>query len=115
MDRRLDLVLHQVEQIRTARDELGPRRARRRRHSLGRRARTFVGKGSHVLLQGTSLMASTMLEYAPQRQMLPLMRSRISSGVGCGRAVRSVLTRLGMPALISPSTATAEQICPGVQ
>ena len=56
-----------------------------------------------------------MLEYAPQRQMLPLMRSRSSALVTCGVAVRSALTWLGMPALISSSTATAEQIWPGVQ
>ena len=37
-------------------------------------------------LPATSVMASTMLEYAPQRQMLPLMRSRNSALVSCGCA-----------------------------
>ena len=46
-------------------------------------------------------MASAMLEYAPQRQMLPLMRSRSSALVACGAASRSALTWLGTPALIS--------------
>src|SRR5689334_3475490 len=48
--------------------------------------------------------ASTMPTYAPQRQMLPLMRSRISS------SVRSTFARFA-----SSSSATAEQIWPGVQ
>jgi hypothetical protein len=45
-----------------------------------------------------------------KRQMLPLMRSRISVAETSGSAVRSALTWLGMPALISSRTATAEQI-----
>ena len=56
-----------------------------------------------------------MFEYAPQRQMLPLMRSRSSALESSGRPVRLAVTWLGIPALISPSIATAEQICPGVQ
>ena len=48
----------------------------------------------------TCSMAATMLRYAPQRQMLPLINSRISSGV------------LARPSLIRP---IAEQIWPGVQ
>jgi len=47
--------------------------------------------------------------------MLPLIRSRSSAGLAAGRAARSAVTWLGMPASISPSTATAEQIWPGVQ
>jgi hypothetical protein len=41
-----------------------------------------------------------MLGYAPHRQMLPLINSRISSAV------------LAFPSAIKPA---AEQICPGVQ
>ena len=47
--------------------------------------------------------------------MLPLMRSRTSRSVGCGTSVKLGLTWLGIPERISSSTATAEQICPGVQ
>jgi hypothetical protein len=46
--------------------------------------------------------------------MLPLIRSRSSSTV-TRAASRLALTWLGTPALISSSTATAEQIWPGVQ
>ena len=45
-------------------------------------------------------IAATMFGYAPQRQMLPLISSRISSAV------------FALPSAMSP---TAEQICPGVQ
>ena len=45
--------------------------------------------------------------------MLPLMRSRSSAATACGTALRSALTWLGMPALISSSTATAETILRG--
>src|SRR5204863_4147827 len=113
--RRLDLKLHQVEQVGTAGDELRVRLARDGGCGIGGRVCALVGEGLHVRTPATSLIASTMFEYAPQRQMLPLMRSRSSSTVACGAAVRSALAWLGTPALISPSTATAEQICPGVQ
>src|SRR5207244_3338348 len=113
--RRLDVELHQVEQVGAAGDELRTGDAARGRGRIGRRLRAFVAERSHAFVPATSLIASMMFEYAPQRQMLPLMRSRSSAAVTCGAAVRSALTWLGMPALISPSTATAEQIWPGVQ
>ena len=40
-------------------------------------------------------MASTMFEYAPQRQLLPLLRSRISCSVERMGAVRNTVTGLG--------------------
>jgi hypothetical protein len=43
-------------------------------------------------------------------QRICIIRSRISSLVGCGTAVRSTVTWLGMPGLFSASTLTAEQI-----
>src|SRR4051812_22558999 len=110
-----DLQLHQIEQIRSARDELRAIVTSRRRRSFRRRTRAFVGEGFHPLLPATSEIASAMLEYAPQRQMLPLIRSRSSGPVSCDGAIKSRVAWLGMPALISPSIATAEQICPGVQ
>ncbi len=92
MLRRFDLELHEIEQIGAAGDELGSRPALRCCRCLSRRSRTLVGERFHVLLPATSAMASTMLEYAAQRQMLPLIRSRNSTGVIAGRAVRSALT-----------------------
>jgi hypothetical protein len=56
-----------------------------------------------------------MLLYAPQRQMLPLMRSRNSTVARLRLAVRSALAWLGMPGLHFLQHPTAEQICPGVQ
>ena len=43
------------------------------------------------------------------------MRSGISALLACIGALRSSVTWLGTPALISASVATAEQIWPGVQ
>src|SRR5688572_14515655 len=115
MRRRLDLELHQVEQVCAAGDELRVACLRGGRRSFGRRARALEGERFHTRLLETSVIASTMFEYAPQRQILPLMRSRSSAPVKRGAAVRFSLAWLGTPALISSSTATAEQICPGVQ
>ena len=81
----------------------------------GLRIGALVAEDFHAGLPATSVIASTIFEYAPQRQILPLMRSRNSSGVTSGFAFRSALTWLGMPRRISPSAATAEQIWPGVQ
>jgi len=47
--------------------------------------------------------------------MLPLMRSRSSATDSMGFAFRSPVTWLGTPRAISSSTATEEQIWPGVQ
>ena len=63
-------------------------------------------------------MAATIPGYAPQRQMLPLMRSLISSSERLKsrtRVRRFSVTWLASPFLASCSSATAEQICPGVQ
>ena len=53
-----------------------------------------------------SRMAGTRFAYAPQRQILPLMRSRISSGES---SIAPSVTALGQPASSSPSMPTAEQ------
>jgi hypothetical protein len=56
--------------------------------------------------------------YAPHRHRLPLIRSRISSGVRGGDPASgrtSSVAALGQPAACSSITAIAEQICPGVQ
>jgi hypothetical protein len=45
----------------------------------------------------TSSIAATMFGYAPQRQMLPLIRSRISAAVSRASRVRSGVTMLGQP------------------
>ena len=60
--RRLDLELHQIEQVRAARDELGAGPPRNGRCGLGRRARALIGEGLHPCLPATSVIASTMLE-----------------------------------------------------
>ena len=62
MRRRLDLQLHQVEQVGAAGDELGARDARGGRGGLGGRLRALVGEGLHACLPATSVIASTMLE-----------------------------------------------------
>src|SRR5205085_8626330 len=88
---RLDLQLHQVQQVGAAGDELRGRMARHRSGGFGGRVGAFVGEGLHVRTPATSEIASTMLEYAPQRQMLPLMRSRSSSADSSGRTLRSAV------------------------
>ena len=50
--RRLDLQLHQVEQVGAAGDELGAWVARGSRRGLGRRVRALVGEGLHALPPG---------------------------------------------------------------
>ena len=68
---------------------LAPGYARRGGRRFGGRARPFVGEGLHRFTPATSAIASWMFEYAPQRQMLPLMRSRNSASDGL-RAPRQV-------------------------
>lgn len=55
------------------------------------------------------LVVRTMLTYAPQRHRLPLIRSRISTGVSFGSAVRSSVTALGPTSVSMPA---AEQSWP---
>ena len=67
MGRRLDLELHQVEQVGAAGDEAAARRPHCRRRGFGRGARAFVGEGLHALLPAfgmpaTSEIASMMFE-----------------------------------------------------
>ena len=51
------------------------------------------GKRLHDFISpAASLMAARMLAYAPQRQMLPLIRSRISSAVVSGAETKSTVT-----------------------
>ena len=73
------------------------------RHRGGHVVGTDVLERSHrysLPRPATSRIAATMFGYAPQRQRLPLMNSRISSSE---------------PARPSCSSATADMICPGVQ
>ena len=62
MVRRLDLQLHQIEQIGPAGDEFGARTRRHRRRGFGGRAGAFVGEGPHARTPATSAIASAMLE-----------------------------------------------------
>ena len=62
MRRRLDLELHQIEQVGAAGDELRTRNPRRGGRSFGRCASTFISEGLHACLPATSVIASTMLE-----------------------------------------------------
>src|SRR5258708_1446972 len=114
--RRLNTIFHEVDEIRSAGQEL---RASRR-PSMDRvfgRCRTFVAKSFHADAPATARTAATMLGYAPQRHIFPLMRSLISSSVISGCSVLPVckLTIESAPRLCSSTAATAEQICPGVQ
>jgi hypothetical protein len=80
-----------------------PAEPRRRRKWASGRApypRRSRGNGYSPDRPATSRIAATMFGYAPHRQRLPLMNSRISSSD---------------PALPSSSSATADMICPGVQ
>ena len=60
--RRLDLQLHQVEQVGAASDELGARPCRHGSSSLRRRLGAAVGEGLHASAPATSVIASRMLE-----------------------------------------------------
>src|SRR5205814_9294524 len=108
--------LHQVDEVGASSEKRG----------------TGSGRGPHGLVHGFSARivkwlqrpssaasspnAATMFTYAPQRQRLPLIRSRISLPSSFTRsAIRSSLTDEGIPARASVSIPTAEQIWPGVQ
>ena len=81
-----------INQIRAARDKSRRLIARHRldRNLISRR--TCVSKRFHAELLSpralTSRRAATMPGYAPQRQMLPDMRSRISASVSSTRPAR---------------------------
>src|SRR5437870_3435388 len=116
MRRLLDLELHQVQKIGAATDELraGSRHGRSR---CPRVSDPLVRERLHRdTPTATSRMAATILGYAAHRQMLPLMRSRISASdrAICPDATSGV-TWLGQPAFASASMPIAEQIWPGVQ
>ena len=73
----LDAILHPVRQLGRTRDEGCARHLRNCGVNIGR---SMIGKRVHGLARSaTCWMATTMLGYAPQRQMLPLMHSRISA------------------------------------
>src|SRR5580704_8397135 len=81
-----------------------------------------IGERSHrrasvfSFVRATSRTAATMLGYAPHRQMLPDIRSRISRSLNSiFEAATSFVTALGAPRRASSSIATAEQIWPDVQ
>ncbi len=59
MVRRLDLQLHQIEQIRSTRNEFGAGFGRGRR-SLGQRIRALIGEGLHVSSPAACLIAAWM-------------------------------------------------------
>src|SRR5207237_7007654 len=93
----------EIELGRAAREVLSLGVGAHQRHSGGHVVGTDVLEGSHrysLPRPATSRIAATMFGYAPQRQRLPLMNSRISSSE---------------PARPSCSSATADMICPGVQ
>ena len=94
-----DIFLHQVDQIGAACDELRSRIGRHLPHRVGDVVGSCVLEIDHDF-SIACWIAATMFGYAPQRQMLPLISSRISSAV------------FALPSAMSP---TAEQICPGVQ
>ncbi len=73
------MLLHQVDQVGAAGDEFRPWIA----GDLGHRVGDVVGPRVSEIYHCCPIacwIAATMLGYAPQRQMLPLMSSRISSG-----------------------------------
>src|SRR5205085_6939350 len=73
--RPLDAEAHEVDEVRAAAQELRVRKCVDRRDCSCAVRRALVAKRLHY---ATSSIAATMFGYAPQRQMLPLMRSRIS-------------------------------------
>jgi hypothetical protein len=95
----LDVHLHKIDQIRAPGDELCAWAVGHEAHRLGGAVGARILEVDH----GCPIacwIAATMLGYAPQRQMFPLINSRISSAV------------LALPSAIKPA---AEQIWPGVQ
>src|SRR5579884_4269908 len=108
---RLDPESHEIDEIRAAAEELGLRLVGDERDRARGIVRALVAERPHA--RAASRTAATMFTYAPQRQRLPLMRSRISSSVSS--TAPSGVTALGRPAATSSRRATAEQIWPGVQ
>ena len=98
--RSCDVELDQIDDVGTARQERGVGQCRDCSDRVVRSLRTRIGERAHQVRPAAALTAATILVYAPQRQMLPLMYSRISAS----ERVR--------PSAIKP---TAEHICPGVQ
>src|SRR5687768_14364870 len=93
---------HQVDQVRTTSNDLRCGiLCKDTNGSLGRRG-FYILKVDHDLppCDFTSEIALTILGYAPQRQIFPLIYSRISASVFACR---------------SWMQATADMICPGVQ
>src|SRR5262245_55593547 len=116
MRRLLDFELHQVQKIGAATYEHRAR-SRHSRTCCSRVSDPLVGERLHRdTSPATARMAATMFGYAAHRQMLPLMRSRISVS---DRAIcpdaTSWVTWLGQPAFASASMPTPEQICQRVQ
>src|SRR5947209_18514832 len=74
------VLLHQVDEVGTARNEFGVRIGSDPSH----RVRNVIGpcllKADHAC-SIACWIAATMLGYAPHRQILPLMSSRISSAL----------------------------------
>src|ERR1043166_3505210 len=100
--RRFRAHAHEVDQIRATAEIFRP--------GLGNRDQRVGNAGGPRVLEGphtpsrraTSRTAATMPSYAPQRQMLPLMRSRISASVSAA-----------WPRLTSASRPTADTLWPG--
>src|SRR5438445_606813 len=109
--------LHEVHEVGAAAEELRVGLARDGGHGGARVAGARVGERPHAGLPAAARTAATMLGYAPHRHRLPLMRSRISSSVSAaGPSTRtSAVAALAAPSRASRRSATAEQICPGVQ
>src|SRR3954453_5694400 len=98
----LNIVLHQVQYVGAPSDESGVRIGSDLSESvadIGRLGKLKVDHGLLLIAAMACWIAATILGYAPQRQILPLISSRISSSV-CAR-----------PSLIR---ATADMIWPGV-
>jgi hypothetical protein len=99
LGRPLDIHLHKIDQIGAPGDELRTRAIRHEAHRFGDAVGTRILEADHSR-PIACWIAATMLGYAPQRQMFPLINSRISSAV------------FALPSAIKP---VAEQIWPGVQ
>src|SRR5262245_11810476 len=85
MTRTLHVQLHQIDQCRAAGEKTGVA-VTQLHHGLDgftRRRRPRISEVAHAqrLCPATSWIAARMPTYAPQRQRLPLIYSRISSGV----------------------------------
>src|SRR5581483_9302976 len=112
--RSFDARFHEIDEIRASADELAARADGAQRGIDRRGALVFERIHDHAL-RAAWRIAATIFGYAPQRQMLPLMRSRISVSVSSGLPRVSHVTALGAPRRNSSSIAVPEQSCPGVQ